>query len=107
MPFLRTLISHPLEREPGSPTRSRPGLLIQAQTLGEAVAVAASHFGVRILLHDPPKWFRVYGALDQPGDFYRLVDIHIRRGSELLCPKQDLSYPLLESDTIEIGTLAC
>jgi hypothetical protein len=106
MPFLRTFICHPLEHEPGSLFRTRPGRPIQAQTLGEAVAVAAALFGVRIVPHDPPKWFRIYGMPESEAE-YVLVDIHIFREGEEVCAKQDLSIPLLESDEVSIGMLAC
>ena len=106
MPFLRTCLLHPREREPNSLVRSKPGLSILAGTLGEAVATAAEYFGVRIVPHDPPKWFRVY---ESSGDttHYKLVDIHIHRNGQEICPKQDLAYPLMESDVVTIGVLAC
>ena len=79
---------------------------MSATTLGEAVAIAAGHFGVRIVPHDPPKWFRVYGI---PGDGsgFTLVDVHIDREGCEICPKQDLGFPLLESDIVGIGFLVC
>jgi hypothetical protein len=107
MPFLRTCILHPLERQPGALVRSRPGLPIVAQTLGEAVAVAAHHFGVRIVPHDPPKWFRIYGLPEFTAEEYRLVDIHVLREAKDICVKQDLLFPLLESDVVSIGAIAC
>ena len=107
MPFLRTFIGHELERDPDSAVRARPGLSIQARSLGEAVTTASEYFKVRIVPHDPPKWFRIYGWPGEPEEFYKLVDIHIRRGTESICPKQDLNYPPLDSDTVNIGTLAC
>jgi hypothetical protein len=107
MPFLSTCILHPLEREPGAVVRSRPGLPIVAQTLGEAVEAAEKHFSVWIVPHDPPKWFRVYGLPGYNEEQYLLVDIHVRRDGQDICPKQDLSFPLLESDTVSIGVLAC
>ena len=107
MPFLRTLIMHPLERQSDALVRSRPGLPIVAQTLGEAVAVAADYFRVRIVPHDPPKWFRIYDMPDSTAEDYMLVDIHVLRGGQNICIKQDLSFPLLESDVVSIGVLAC
>jgi hypothetical protein len=59
MPFLRTIILHPLERQPGAVVRSESGLPIVAKTLGEAIESAEKYFNVRIVVHDPPKWFRV------------------------------------------------
>jgi hypothetical protein len=77
-----------------------------ARTLGEAIAAAAEYFGARIVPHDPPKWFRVY---DNPQDAikYKLVDIHILRNGQEICPRQDLEYPLMEPDIVSIGVLAC
>jgi hypothetical protein len=109
MPFLTTSIGHPLEDSetyPDSPLTSPTGQRIEATNLGEAVAVAAGIFGVRIVPHDPPKWFRVYGIPDTPFE-YRVVDIHIKRGDEVICPKQDLSFPLLDADIVSIGMRAC
>lgn len=79
---------------------------IHAKTLGEAIAAAEEYFQIRIVPHDPPKWFRIYlpGA---PEEEFRLVDIHIIREDEHICPKQDLNYPLFDTDTIYIGALAC
>jgi hypothetical protein len=107
MPFLRTLIMHPLEREPDAPVRSRPGLPIVAKTVGEAIAVAAEYFGLRIVPHDPPKWFRIYGYPNSAAEDYMLVDIHVIRDAKDICIKQDLLFPLLESDVLSIGALAC
>ena len=52
----------------------------------------------------PGKWFRVYGIPDSLSE-YSLVDIHIRRGDEDICAKQDLSIPLLDADIVSIGHL--
>jgi len=104
MPFLRTLIGHPLERQPDALVRSRVGLPIVAQTLGDAITVAAEFFGVSIVPHDPPQWFRIYG-LSESAAGYRLADIRIFRDGKDVFPKQDLSFPLLESDEVRIGML--
>lgn len=77
----------------------------EANTLGEAIAVAESLLKIRVIPHDPPKWFRVYAA--SGSSEYALADIHVRRGDATICPKQDLSFPLLPSDTLTIGELAC
>ena len=106
MPFLRTLTFHPIEGDPGSPLREGTQR-IEANTLGEAVLAAAALLSVTIVPHDPPKFFRVYGWPGEPADYYSLVDIHVRRGTENICLKQDLSFPLLDSDTVLIGALAC
>jgi hypothetical protein len=87
--------------------RSRPGLPIVARTVGEAIAAAAEHFGVRIVPHDPPKWFRIYGMPDFTPEQYTLVDIHVERDAQDICIKQNLGFSLLESDIVSIGALAC
>jgi hypothetical protein len=106
MPYLRTFISHPLEREPGCPTRSTEGMRIEAATIAGAVAVAEKFFDVRIVPHDPPKWFRVYG-LPGLGEDFGLVDIHVYRAGGNICIKQDLKFLLLDADIVAIGALAC
>lgn len=107
MPFLKTFISHPLEQLPDALVRSRAGMPIVAGTVGEAVEVASQYFGVKIVPHDPPKFFRVYGMPDATAEDYKLVDIHIQRDRQEICIKQDLSFALLESDEVLIGMLAC
>jgi hypothetical protein len=109
MAFLSTIIGHPLERSGPyrySGLRTSAGQRIEARTLGEAVAIAERMFDVRIVPHDPPKWFRVYGIPGSSSE-YVLVDIHVRRGSEAICAKQDLTFPLLDTDIVSIGLLAC
>lgn len=97
---------HPLEDLAGTSGGALACVPISAKTLGEAVAMAAGRFGVRIVAHDPPKWFRVYGVPGTDGD-YLLVDIHVERDGQMTCPKQDLDFQLFESDVVSIGTLVC
>jgi len=82
-----------------------------AATLGDALAVYQKHFGVAICPYDGsaadypipedeiPKyfWYRSSDSADQ------VLDIHIRRGTELICPKQDLGFLLIDGDSVEIG----
>lgn len=102
MPFLRTLFSCP----------ERHGVIrlenvaIEATTIGEAISVVERIANVRIVAHDLHKWFRVY-ATDDDSQNYSLVDIHVRRGDANICVKQNLRYPLLQSDTVRIGGLVC
>jgi hypothetical protein len=114
MPYLRTLIGLPCEREAGAEIRTKTGKQIEAATLGEAIAEAEKILSARIVPHfalkyllplaGPRKYFRVY-APDCVK--YRLVDIHVYRDKENICPKQNLSFPLLESDIVGIGGLVC
>jgi hypothetical protein len=90
-------------------------LLVDADTLESALAAYSRQYGVRIRPYDgsnprvpfepgePPKFF-FYEKSD--GDSW-LVDIHIRRGAESICPKQDLSVSLRHSDELHIGELVC
>jgi hypothetical protein len=82
-----------------------------ARTLGEAIQHYESKFGVAIRPCTKPlpgesevKYFEVSEA---GAGITWLVDIHVVRGSAEICPKQDLSFPLLESDLVEMGELAC
>lgn len=82
-----------------------------ARTLGEAIQHYESEFGVTISPCAKPlpgesevKYFEVAEA--GTGTKW-LVDIHVQRGSVEICPKQDLSFPLLESDLVEMGELVC
>ncbi len=105
MPLLRSWISHPREHEPDSPLR-RIGVPIVARTLGEALNEASRLLDVRFEPHDPPKWFRLYGIPSFEGGSM-LVDIHIKRGDVELCPKQDLNFPILDSDVVYIYITTC
>jgi hypothetical protein len=94
MPFLQTYIRHPRENEPGAIIRYRPGLPIAAETLGDALAIAADYFAVCIIPHDERDWFRMYGIPGAGGD-HTIVGIVIFRGTERICVNQDLSFPLI------------
>jgi len=92
-----------------------PPFLVDAQTLGDALSAYEERFSVDIKPYDgsidhfpleagtPPKYF-FYVQAD--GDQF-VVDIHVTRGNEELCPKQDLVFALLADDLIEIGGLIC
>lgn len=105
MPLLRSWISHPLEHEPGSTLRTS-GIPIVAKSLGEALGEASRILGVRFEPHDPPKWFRAYGIPDF-GDGFMLVDIHVKRDGTEICPKQDVTFQILESDVVYIYIPTC
>ena len=105
MPFLRTFLVHPNESDPASPLR-KGTQRIEAATLREALSTAATLLDVTIVPHENPDWFRVYRWPGQRADYSRPVDIFVRRGDQSIYPKQDLSYPLLDSDTVCISLLA-
>ena len=113
-------------QSPDSPCRAC--VRIEATSLRDALAAAEKHFHVTFQPHDEQKWFRVHYPPQHPyhemyarrsahfpdlydtGDSkqqYRLVDIHIRRNEEWLCPKQDLEFPLLPRDTVHFMQLIC
>jgi hypothetical protein len=102
MPFLKTLFSCPGVAE----LIRLKNVLIEAGTLGEAIRETERIANVRIVAHDPPKWFRVYSSSGASSE-YRLVDIHILRDDQEICPKQDLSYALLSNDIVRIAGVTC
>jgi hypothetical protein len=105
MPFLLTDLLHPLQVDATTFGCSQAGTPINAKTLGEAIAMAANRFRVRIVPHGPPKCFRVY---DLPGasDEYLLVEIHVVRDGQILIPEQNLAFRLFDADIVDIGVLA-
>lgn len=82
----------------------RPGLELAASTLGELLSRLEAASGIRIVPHDPPKHFRYYPA--GAAEFY-LVDVHVERDGVEICAKQDLAFPLEETDAVEAGMLVC
>ena len=90
-------------------------LRAEAKTLADALDAYTREYGVRLRAYDgslpevpfedgePPKYF-FYEKAD--GDWY-LVDIHIERESEDICPKQDVRVSLQPGDRVHIGPLAC
>jgi hypothetical protein len=90
-------------------------LMVDAETLGSALAAYSREYRVEIRPYDGsdpqipfrpgelPKYF-FYEKSDGGG---WLVDIHIVRGTETICPKQDLGVRLQSGDRVHIGELAC
>ena len=54
---------------------------------------------------EAPKYFLVAKRV-RPED-ERLVDIHIDRSGKVICPKQNLAFPLEDGDVLRFGELAC
>ena len=102
--------SHDFPRYPFVPpsrrwdTRELPGVQLPGETLGEFLYNLAAETGVRVVPHDPPQYFRYFAA---GSDTYCLVDIHIYRSDAMICPKQDLAFPLLRGDVVDAGILIC
>jgi hypothetical protein len=85
-------------------------------TLGQAIWEYERAFGVTITPHDAsagldlleaderPKYF-VYASTLASGEREEfLVDIHVERLGEEICPKQDLTFRLLRDDVVQIWT---
>jgi hypothetical protein len=85
-------------------------------TLGEALKLFEDRHRVRVTPYDG-SWDsmpleraggRKYFIFNDGGRFGdTLVDIHVERGGEEICPKQDLDFPLLDGDLINVGVLVC
>ena len=84
-----------------------------ARTLDDAVREYEAHFNVRVApMVEPfdgnPKNFGKYFEFsDLSSGIRQPVDIHIIRGNDEICPKQDLSFALLVDDVVELGELVC
>jgi len=89
-----------------SGTTELPGLELIADSLGGILAAYTDHTGLCVIPHDPPKYFRCYPRGEDPG-LYDLVDVHVERNGDEICPKQDLAFPLLPGDVVTIGLLSC
>ncbi|MCF7223632.1 hypothetical protein [Marilutibacter chinensis] len=103
--------SHDFPRPPHDLTTPEPaepgGLEIPAATLGELLAHLEDAHGIRVVPHDPPKYFRYYPRDSDSAVEFHMVDIHIYRDGMEICPKQDLAFPLEDEDAIEAGPLMC
>jgi hypothetical protein len=90
-------------------------LIVDTETLGLALAAYSRQYGVRIRPYDGSDPQVPFNPGELPKYFFYeksdgsswLVDIHINRGTESICPKQDLSVRLQHGDEVHIGELAC
>ncbi len=82
-----------------------PGLQIQGSTIGELLRELEKATGAYVVPHEPPKFFRYQLSRDD-SDFY-VVDIHVHRGGESICIKQDVAFALLPDDVVMFGLPAC
>jgi hypothetical protein len=94
-----------LQRLPENP------FCISANHLAEALKAYETHFSVTIepwreLLPGQTdyKYFNVVSPKPRESG---LVDIHVFRGEEEICPRQNIDFVLVEGDIVEMGTLAC
>jgi hypothetical protein len=95
--------------------RPEPPFEAEGAVLKDALRVYERAFGAVLTRYDgslphvplrhgePPRYF-FYKRKD--GDI-QLVDIHIQRGQEEICPRQDTEFPLRDGDVIQIGELIC
>jgi len=86
-------------------------LQCEAKTLADAIRQYETAFVCTIrpfeeLLPNQSE-LKYFDFSDMSGELNGLVDIHVLRSGFEICPKQDLSFPLEESDHVEIGLLAC
>ena len=101
-----------------APTGSAPphldlALRSDATCLGEAILEYEAHFNVKLtqltgpLYDDPNNAGKFFEFKDlETGDLDH-VDIHIFRGGQEICAKQDLSVALEADDVVEFGPLLC
>jgi hypothetical protein len=94
-------------------------IVLEAETLGDAVRFAEKQFDLRIQPETGGRYFRIESGtesdteappviVDAEGDSCAgLTDIHIQRGAEQLCPKQDFAYPLQSGDEVVFEVLLC
>lgn len=87
---------HHLDEFLGSPDQS---LQAQAATLGEALDAYERAFRVRIA---PQTEYdgRYFFYLELDGGSKQLIDIHVRRGDDEFCARQDRDLPLQDDDVI-------
>jgi hypothetical protein len=95
---------------PSNRTTADP-LIVEADTLLSALEAYSRRYGALIRPYDgsdprapfqagePPKYF----FYTQADGSVRLVDIHIKRGTGSICPKQDVSFRLRHGDEVHIG----
>ena len=102
-----------LETNTFEPLYGEP-LIVEATTLGDAIQAYEQEFGLSITPYDGTLPRAAFAHGEAPKYFFytkadstQLVDIHIQRGDEEICPKQDLSFILLEDDVLHIGSLVC
>lgn len=96
-----------------------PGLDVSsARTVKQALSIYSEAYQVSLQPYDGryddtpfnlenPKFF-MYFADDESDRFHdSLVDIHVQRGEDFVCIKQNLDFELKDGDTINLGLPAC
>jgi hypothetical protein len=82
------------------------------KTLGDAIKAYEEHFDVTIVpstsYPDPTNGeMKYFDFMDNKTGTSMLVDIHVIRGGDEICPKQNINFVLSENDMVELGQLAC
>jgi hypothetical protein len=91
----------------------RAAFMVNASTFGRALSIYCRYFRCKLTPFSgelPEAWG---GCGDQASYFEytpehgeeRILDIHIQRGDEIVCPKQNLDFPLDDGDLITIGVI--
>ena len=57
--------------------------------------------------NNPENDYKYFDYLDNLTNNIHLVDLHVIRGEESICVKQNLNFILQENDMVEMGTLIC
>jgi len=96
---------------PPNRTLNSDPLIVDADTLFSALEAYSRRYDGLLRPYDgsdprvpfqagePPKYF----YYTKPDGSVRLVDIHIKRGTDSISPKQDLSFRLQDGDEVHIG----
>ncbi|MEL7259317.1 MAG: hypothetical protein AAFN80_16020 [Pseudomonadota bacterium] len=90
-------------------------VLANAATLGDAIRAYEDEHAVLIRPYDGSLEAIPFNTGEEPKYFFYdnsafvggLVDIHVLRTGQEICPKQSLSFKLLEGDIVQIGELVC
>jgi hypothetical protein len=94
---------------------AEPPLMVSAATLGDALNAYSREFDVILSPYDGSNPLVPFVPGEEPKFFVHTgkdglaspVDVHVDRGSESICCKQRLDFPLQEGDVVGIGELAC
>jgi hypothetical protein len=90
----------------------------QTKTVGQAIEIFTKKFEVEVKPYDGSfedmpldkdnlKYFFCEYESDRFGTCKQLADIHVQRGDEDICIKQNLDFELLDGDIVRVQELAC
>jgi hypothetical protein len=105
----------PVAGVPGAYTRTHKPYIVVANKFGNALRTLELARAVTITPYDG-SWETAKFEIGEPPKYYiyklpdgrkSLIDIHILRLGEDLCPKQDLNFALRDGDIIVPGALIC